>query len=71
MHGCVTVLVLHVYVGTLGHQQLHQFSVALRHRQLQWRLVPVVSDVDVTASLLKKKIMFLNQKFKSILNEMY
>lgn len=51
MHGRVPVLVLHVDVGALGHQQLHQVSVALRDRQLQRRLVPVVADVDVAASL--------------------
>lgn len=51
MHGRVTVLVLHVDVGALVHQQLHQLCVALRHRQLKRRLVPVVSDVDVTAPL--------------------
>lgn len=51
VHGRVTVLVLHVDVGALVHQQLHQLCVALRHRQLKRRLVPVVSDVDVTASL--------------------
>lgn len=55
MHGCVSVLVLHVYVGTLSHQQLYQVGVALRHRQLQWRLVPVVADVDVAASLWKRR----------------
>lgn len=54
MHGRVSVLVLHVDVGALGHQQLHQFGVALRHRQLQRRLVPVVADVDVAASLWRR-----------------
>lgn len=53
MHGRVTVLVLHVNIGTLCHQQLHQVSVALRHRQLQRRLVTVVADVDVASSLWK------------------
>lgn len=51
MHGRVTVLVLHVDVSSLGHQQLHQVDVALRYSQLQRRLVPVVADVDVAASL--------------------
>lgn len=51
MHGCVAILVLHVDVGALGHQQLHQLGVALRHRQLQRRLVAVVADVDITAAL--------------------
>lgn len=51
MHGRVTVLVLHIDVGALCHQQLHQVCVALRDRQLQRRLVPVVADVDVTSSL--------------------
>lgn len=51
VHGRVTILILHVDVSTLCHEQLHQVSVALRHRQLQWRLVAVVADVDVTSSL--------------------
>lgn len=51
MHRRVTVLVLHVDVGALGHQQLHQLGVALRHRQLQRRLVAVVADVAVAATL--------------------
>lgn len=51
VHGRVTVLVLHVHVGAFVHQQLHQVRVALRHGQLQRCLVPVVADVDVTASL--------------------
>lgn len=51
MHGSVSILVLHVDVGVLCHQQLHQLGVPLRHRQLQRRLVAVVPDVDVAASL--------------------
>lgn len=54
MHGCVPVLVLHVDIRTLSHQELHQLGVALRHSQLQWRLVSVVADVDVTSTLKKK-----------------
>lgn len=54
MHCRVTVFILHVNVGALGHQQLHQVRVALRHRQLQRRLVAVVADVDVAASLWKR-----------------
>ena len=56
MHGRVTVLVLHVDVSALGHQQLHQVGVALCHRQLQRCLVAVVADVDVTASLWRNVI---------------
>lgn len=56
MHGRVAVLVLHVDVGALGHQQLHQVCVALRHRQLQRRLVAVVTDVDVAASLREDQV---------------
>lgn len=55
MHGSVAIFVLHVDVGALRHQQLHQFGVALRHRQLQRRLIAVVADVDVTSSLQKSK----------------
>lgn len=51
VHGGVSILVLHVDVGTLRHQQLHQVGVPLRHCQLQRRLVAVVPDVDVAASL--------------------
>lgn len=54
MHGGVAILVLHVDVGALCHQQLHQVGVALRHCQLQRRLVAVVPDVDVAASLRRK-----------------
>lgn len=54
MHGSVAVLVLHVDVGPLCHQQLHQVGVPLRHCQLQRRLVAVVPDVDVAASLRER-----------------
>lgn len=54
VHGSVAVLVLHVDVGPLCHQQLHQVGVPLRHCQLQRRLVAVVPDVDVAASLRER-----------------
>ena len=54
VHGRVAVLVLHVDVRPLGHQKLHQLGVTLCHCQLQWRLVAVVADVDVAASLWKR-----------------
>lgn len=53
MHCGVTIFILHVNVGALGHQQLDQVGVALRHRQLQRRLVAVVADVYIAASLWK------------------
>lgn len=55
VHGRVAILVLHVDVGTLSHQQLHQVGVALRHCQLQRRLVAVVADVDVAAPLCEEE----------------
>lgn len=51
MHGCVSLLVLGVYVGSLHHQKLHQLNVALSDRQLQRRLTTVIADVDITAAL--------------------
>lgn len=65
MHGSVAIFVLHVDVGALRHQQLHQFGVALRHRQLQRRLVAVVADVDVTSTLRKSK-MHIKNKMNSV-----
>lgn len=56
VHGGVSVLVLHVDVGALVHQQLHQLRVALRHGQLQRRLVAVVADVDVTSALQEQTL---------------
>lgn len=55
VHGGVAVLVLHVDVGALVHQQLHQLRVTLRHSQLQRRLVAVVADVDVTSPLQEEE----------------
>lgn len=51
MHGRFTILILHVDISTLNHQQLHQVGVALCYRQLQRCLVAVVTNVDVAASL--------------------
>lgn len=60
MHGSVAILVLHVDVGALCHQQLHQVGVPLRHCQLQRRLVAVVPDVDVAASLRERSLVLPN-----------
>lgn len=60
VHCRVTVLIFHVDVGAFGHQQLHQVGVPLRHCQLQRRLVAVVTDVDVAASLGKSNKTTLN-----------
>lgn len=69
MHGSVSILILHVDVGALCHQQLHQLGVPLRHCQLQRRLVAVVPDVDVAASLREfgcfTELMELNPRVES------
>lgn len=54
VHGRVTILILHVDISTLSNQQLHQVCVALCYRQLQRRLVAVVTNVDVAASLWRR-----------------
>ncbi len=55
VHGCVSILILCVDVCPLRHQQGHESHVTLSHGQLQRRLIAIVADVDVTATLKAKE----------------
>lgn len=54
VHGCVPILILSVDIAALADQQLHHRHVSLDDSQVQRRLVAVVLEVDIAATLEDK-----------------